>query len=104
MPKPGMSNTPHRGSDSPTAKQLRLLRELALERGQSFTPPTSKAEASAEIRRLYRQPRQSVRERRLERVLLDRIAPPANASSVTERELIGYGSTARWANRPETRS
>jgi hypothetical protein len=36
----------------PTAKQLRYLRDLANSRGQTFRYPETRAQASAEIRRL----------------------------------------------------
>ena len=52
---------PPRGADRPTAKQLRYLRALANSRGQTFTYPTTKAQASAEIRRLQAHPRREPR-------------------------------------------
>ena len=36
----------------PTAKQLSYLRTLAIRTGQTFTPPTTRADASREIQRL----------------------------------------------------
>ncbi len=38
----------------PTSKQLTYIRRLALNRGISFTPPTTKAEASQLIAQLKR--------------------------------------------------
>jgi hypothetical protein len=95
-----MSNPqpPSARPDKPTAKQLRYLRTLAAERGQSFTNPTTKAQASAEIRRLKTQPRQSRLERHVERRELEQIATPRDATRVDESEIAGYGAHARWTH------
>jgi hypothetical protein len=39
-------------SDRPTAKQLALLRRLAIRRGETFAYPLNRGAASAEIARL----------------------------------------------------
>lgn len=39
-------------SDRPTRKQLSLLRQLAVRRGESFAYPRTRGAASAEIKRL----------------------------------------------------
>jgi hypothetical protein len=39
-------------SDRPTRKQLALLRQLAVRRGETFAFPHNRAAASAEIKRL----------------------------------------------------
>jgi hypothetical protein len=85
-------------TQKPTAKQLRYLRHLASSRGQSFTPPTTRAEASSEIERLKAVRPQPRAERRAEvfaysRGISDRWG---GATAVREDEIEGYGSTARW--------
>jgi hypothetical protein len=100
----GMSTThpPHGGPL--TRRQLRLLRALALERGQSFTPPATNADASREIRRLQGAQRQTSRDGAIERRQLERVSTPSDASSIQAREVTGYGSSARWAHMREGRS
>lgn len=79
--------------DKATSKQLRFLRSLAQSRGETFTYPATKAEASAEIQRLKdRKPstridRQAVSEARDER---------GGGARVRDDEVAGYGSTASW--------
>lgn len=92
-----MSNPqpPSARPDKPTAKQLRYLRTLAAERGQSFTNPTTKAQASAEIRRLKTQPRQSRLERHVEQHELEH---PRDATRFDESEMAGYGAHAHWTH------
>lgn len=95
-----MSNPqpPSARPDKPTAKQLRYLRTLAAERGQSFTNPTTKARASAEIRRLKTQPRQSRPERHVEQRELEHVETPRDATRVHESEIAGYGVHAHWTH------
>jgi hypothetical protein len=80
-----------------TAKQLRYLRSLANQRGESFGYPRSSAEASAEIERLKGRRRQSPLERHIE---IDRVrgevAEIGDAAAVREDEVVGYGSSAHW--------
>jgi hypothetical protein len=88
-------------SPKPTAKQLRYLRHLASSRGQTFTTPSTRAEASAEIERLRDSSPQSRTERRAETFsqghgIADRWAP---ATAVRDDEIEGYGSTAHWRGR-----
>jgi hypothetical protein len=82
----------------PTPKQLRELRRLAHATGTSFSPPRSRAEASREISRLRRRPASSRIEVRLER---DEVASELHggtlASAPRDDEIVGYGSSARWA-------
>ena len=81
----------------PTAKQLRYLRNLAMQRGESFAYPQSAAEASAEIERLKGRRRGSYVERRIEREQVSNdMAAPGDAAAVREEEIVGYGSSARW--------
>lgn len=80
-----------------TAKQLRYLRNLAMQRGESFVYPRTAAEASAEIERLKGRKRTSHVERRIEREQLSReMATRGDAAAVRESEIVGYGSSARW--------
>jgi hypothetical protein len=92
-----MTNSPQ--TPKPTAKQLRYLRHLANSRGQTFTLPRSREEASAEIERLKSRRADSIWERRSEAFILGREVadrwPPATA--VRPDEIEGHGSTARWA-------
>jgi hypothetical protein len=86
------------GGPAPTAKQQSYLRRLAMERGVSFTPPRTRAEASAEIARLKAQPRTTSTDRRreLKAVRGDLAAGPRDAARVRDDEITGYGSSATW--------
>jgi len=86
-----------------TAKQLRYLKALADQTGQSFTYPTNLSAASTEIRRLKqaaagdptRQRDSARRERRdITRALTQ---DAAGATVIRPDETTGYGSSARWA-------
>jgi hypothetical protein len=83
----------------PTAKQLRYLRDLANSRGQTFRYPNTRAEASAEIRRLRAHRPDSQRDRAIERREGERAVPRErfDAAAVRPEEIHGYGSDARWA-------
>jgi hypothetical protein len=81
----------------PSAKQMRYLRSLATQRGESFAYPRTAAEASAEIERLKGRRRASAAERRIEREQVSRdMASRGDAASVRDSEIVGYGSSARW--------
>ncbi len=81
----------------PSAKQLRYLRSLAAQRGESFSYPHSAADASAEIERLKSRRRGSYVERRIEREQVRRdMASRGDDASVREFEIVGWGSSARW--------
>jgi hypothetical protein len=91
-----MTNSPQ--TRKPTEKQLRYLRHLANSRGQTFTYPSTRAEASGEIERLKARRADSSWERRSEAFVLgreidDRWGP---ATGVRRHEIEGHGSTARW--------
>jgi hypothetical protein len=83
----------------PTTKQLRYLRELANGRGQTFRYPTTRAEASAEIRRLLACRPDSRLERAIERREGQRTVrrEQFDATAVRPEEIEGYGGHARWA-------
>jgi hypothetical protein len=97
-----------RGHDRPPARihraaterqQQRLLRQLALERGVSFVPPRTFAEASRAIDDLLRRKREPAADRRreLRAVQRDMATDRGDAARVRhERETEGYGSTATW--------
>ncbi|MGA8745441.1 MAG: hypothetical protein WB507_06230 [Solirubrobacterales bacterium] len=81
----------------PTSKQLRFLRTLALQRGESFAYPTTVSQASAEIERLKNRRRGSYTERRIEREQISReMAARGGAAAIRESEIVGYGSSAHW--------
>lgn len=87
---------------SPTRRQLAYLRSLAQATGTTFTPPRTRLQASQEIDRLKRRPRTPSQEVRADRrAVQDALAAPQSASAVTEREITGHGSSARWAGSPE---
>jgi hypothetical protein len=95
--------TDPRHPSKPTPKQHRLLRELALERGESFATPKTRTEASAEIRRLSARKRTPYADVRRERAEISRaFAERGDATAIRPAEVTGYGSSARWANRPES--
>jgi hypothetical protein len=82
----------------PSAKQLRYLKSLAMQRGESFVYPATGAEASAHIDRLLGRRRGSYVERRIEREQISRdMAARGGDAAVRESEIEGYGSSARWA-------
>jgi hypothetical protein len=91
-----MTNSPQPAK--PTDKQLRYLRHLASSRGQTFTFPESRDEASAEIERLKSRRAESDWERRNEAFILGRAGADRQglATAVRPEEIEGYGSTARW--------
>ena len=82
---------------APSARQMRYLRDLAAQRGESFAYPQTAAQASAEIERLKGRRRSSATERRVERLDVSRaMAGRRDASAVRDSEIVGYGSSARW--------
>jgi hypothetical protein len=94
LPSRHPTNAPH---DRPTPKQLRYLRALANSRGQTLTYPRTRAQASAEIRRLTRAPGENRVEREVERDRLAReVEIPADASAVRDDEIAGYGANCQW--------
>jgi len=88
----------HPAANGPTAKQLRYLRSLANSRGQTFTYPRTKAQASAEIRRLQALTAQDRRDRAIERERLANTSDPRDSARVRTHEITGYGANARWTH------
>ncbi len=81
----------------PTTKQLRYLRNLAMQRGESFAYPQTTAQASSEIERLKGRRRASYVERRIESEQISHeMAARGGAAAVREFEISGYGSSAHW--------
>lgn len=85
----------------PTPKQQAYVRQLALQRGVSFTPPRTKAEASRLIDELKRRQPDSTtdRNRELRAVQAAMSTDRGGAARVRDHELEGHGSSATWAER-----
>jgi len=90
-----------RRPEPPTPKQQRYLRTLAQRTRQTFVVPKTKAQASAEIRRLQRTQGASRTERRIDdRQVSHALATGAVASArirEDETTTTGHGISARWA-------
>jgi hypothetical protein len=81
----------------PTSKQLRYLRGLAEQRGVSFCPPRSRAQASAQIDALKKRRPEPAFERRLDREAVSKaLATAGDGARVRDHEVSGYGSSAHW--------
>jgi hypothetical protein len=87
------------GGPPPTPRQQRYLRELAMQRGVSFTIPRTRAEASRLIDALKRRAPEPAADRRreLRAVQSEMACERGDAARVREDlEVTGYGSTATW--------
>jgi hypothetical protein len=86
-------------SDRPTQRQLAYLRTLATRAGQTFSYPQTKAQASAEIRRL----KDAVETGwSVDEVENERDARRANDDlpfAIHDFEVEGYGASATWSQR-----
>lgn len=83
----------------PSKKQLRYLRDLAVQRGESFQYPRTCEEARAEIDRLLGRRRSTRAEQRGDREAVScAMAQRGDAAAVRDSEIAGYGSSARWAD------
>jgi hypothetical protein len=106
-PTPHQPNTSHNAPHAPkaTPKQLKYLRVLADKTGTSFAYPKTINDARTEITRLKALPGSSNGDAQRERhaVQRDLQTRPDDATAVRERDVTGYGSTARWAHRPNDR-
>ncbi|HET6507379.1 MAG TPA: hypothetical protein VFG42_11380 [Baekduia sp.] len=90
---------PSTAGPPPTAKQQRYLRQLALQRGVSFVPLRTRAEASRAIAELKRRAPEPVADRRREvRAVQDEMATGRGDAARVRHEIEteGYGSTAAW--------
>ena len=100
-----MTSTTWPTAKRPTAKQLTYLRTLAKRTGTSFATPISRADASAEIRRLKRIASTgfTFAELKAEQAACrdhdDAPLPAELATAVQDWEVAGYGSTATWSQR-----
>jgi hypothetical protein len=81
--------------ERPTAKQQSYLRSLAKRTGTTFTPPKTKRDASAEIKRLKGLQRSAGHERAGDRDAVQ-AAPRGGAARVRHHEIEAHGSTATW--------
>ena len=90
---------PQQTSPRPTARQLRYLRALAQQTGQTFTLPRTRRAASAEIHRMRKStvdlPADVARER--DQITRDLQDHPQDATRIRPHEVSGYGSSASWA-------
>jgi hypothetical protein len=89
----------HPGAPPPTLRQQRYIRQLALERGISFMPPRTRAEASRLIVELKRRKSDPAVDRRRElRAVRDDMARGRGDSARVREDLevTGYGSSATW--------
>ena len=94
---------PQPAEPSPTARQQRYQRQLALQRGVSFTVPKTRAQASRAIDTLKRRQPEPVADRRREiRAVQDDMAQNRgdNARVLEGIETTGYGSSATWTGGP----
>jgi hypothetical protein len=82
----------------PTFKQLRYLRALASRAGQTFATPRTRAQASAEIRRLksVRSAGFTFAELQAEQTARE---VHGDVAMVQPWEIAGHGSTATWSQR-----
>jgi hypothetical protein len=82
-----------------TPEQKQYLRWLAAKTGTTFTPPRTSLEASAMIEEMQRRKRTGRSEIARERLTASRdmATRRGDAARVRPEELIGYGSSARWA-------
>jgi hypothetical protein len=90
---------PNPATAPPTERQQCYLRQLAIQRGVSFTPPRTRAQASRLIAELQRRPADPAADRRREiRGVQDDLARGrGDAARVLEGvETTGYGSSATW--------
>ena len=85
--------------DEPTTKQIDYLEDLANETGETFPYPRTRAQASAEIKRMKSRKRLSRAERRREafEARCEAGERHGDAASVREDEVAGWGSTATWS-------
>jgi hypothetical protein len=85
-------------SAKPTRKQMRYLEDLAEKRGETFTFPRTRAQASAEIKRLLGRKGLTPAERRREafEARCEAGERHGDAAAVRGDEVTGYGSSATW--------
>jgi hypothetical protein len=87
-------------TEKPTRKQLSYLRTLATTRGQSFSYPRTRGEASREIQRLKHErpePRADVARERRE-IQAAMATARGDAAQVRPEETTGYGANCQWSH------
>ena len=86
-------------TDRPTPRQLRYLRTLTVQTGQTFTTPHTRRQASAEIARLRQAGTDRTGDIACERAQITRDLHerPRDAVRFRPDEVSGYGSSATWA-------
>jgi hypothetical protein len=80
-------------SEAPTVRQLHHLRALADRSGTTFSSPSTRAQASREIDRLSRLPREPRDSRSRDHLQDDQLA---YATAVGVEEVAGFGAWAAW--------
>jgi hypothetical protein len=93
---------PPAGPRPATRGQRDYLAILANRTGMAYTPPTTFAQALAEIARLRKAKRSNAGERQAELKQVSRALTTGPASSVQDHEVDGYGSSARWSDASHT--
>ena len=84
-------------TDPPSPKQQRYLRSLAQNTGTTFTPPTTRAEASREIERLKQFGASLAHDRREDRrAVAEGLERRGDEAAVRDDEIDGWGSSATW--------
>lgn len=88
----------------PTPKQLNYLRTLAQRTGQTFAWPETKAEASAEIKRLRGVKATPIADRTRERRDIQHAMATERGDAARHHadDVQGYGSTASWTHGGQT--
>jgi hypothetical protein len=101
---PTTTTEPTEMSAPPTTRQLADLRRLAEQTGTSFTPPASKADASAAIQAMSRRPKTPTDERRRETEDVRAVMATGRGDHAEYQpgEITGYGSGCTWAQRSTT--
>ncbi len=87
-------------SKEPSAKFLRTLEDMSVERGVTFVPPTSTAQARAQYRALKAIPRLDPIERREDKAVREEVAA-GTYRTVRDEEIGGYGSNCRWLHQTQ---
>ena len=82
-----------------TRRQLAYLRKLARRTGQTFTPPRTRLQASAEIRRLQATRSTGFTFAELEAERAARELNDDLTCSIKPFEVSGFGSSATWSQR-----
>jgi hypothetical protein len=84
----------------PTDPQLALIPKLCRERGVSFDgPPASASQADQQIKALLAMPRLRGDQVEDRDALAESFEDCGGSCAVRDDEIVGYGSTARWATR-----